>query len=98
MLIYCLKKGFNIEGETQQNEIQGVYLELYCFNIYMAIYSRVPNKRPGRNKRPGWKILEKLIIVLGRIIVLGGKSPYVQIIITCNVTIQRNFKLMIFKY
>ena len=41
--------------------------------MYSFDYSSLPNKRPGRNKRPGWKISEKLISVLGGKIVLGGK-------------------------
>ena len=33
---------------------------------------RLPNNRPPWNKRPGWKIVKYLIIVLPGIIVLGG--------------------------
>ena len=68
------------------------------------MYSSVPNKRPGRNKRPGWKISEKLISVLVRINVLGGKIWKITVaqeqnlkqftqnmkLISCNVFISLN--------
>ena len=48
-------------------------VRVFMYSCHVIAYSRVPNKRPGRNKRPGWKNSEKLISVLVRINVLGGK-------------------------
>ena len=40
---------------------------------YQSLYSNVPNRRPGPNKRPVGDNAQKSIIVLGRISVLGGQ-------------------------
>ena len=50
--------------------------------IYKDPYSRVP----GRNKRPWWKNSEKLLSILVRINVLGGKLWKIK------VTPDQNFK------
>ena len=42
------------------------------------------NKRPGRNKRPGWKIYEKIISVLDRLSVLGGEFWKITVIVDQN--------------
>ena len=38
-----------------------------------GVYSCVPNKRAGHNKRAGWKMSQNQINVLGQISVQGGK-------------------------
>ena len=41
------------------------------------IYSSVPNRRVGRNKRAGGKILRKTLNVQGEIFVLIRKKKYI---------------------
>ena len=48
-------------------------MEIIIDEIMSRCYYQYPNKRPGRNNRPGWENSHILIKDMGGIIVLGGQ-------------------------
>ena len=57
----------------RQINVQSVtHTKLDEVSVTLGTYSRLPKNRPPWNKRPGWKIVKHIVIVLPGIIVLGG--------------------------